>query len=971
MKHGRKIICMAMALVLLLGISVGLVACKKKAEETPLSFYQGEQKDANGRTVYNTELFYSNQIKQGGPDPQVLDDTARSGYYYLYSTLPNFHTMRSENLVEWDDVGPTFFNTQSQEVKRATYKDNWAPEVIYDADMGKYLMFFSATPENDTSVVGGENGIVDARTDYAYSYNLYLAVSDSPEGPFIMLNFEDENSCGKGALHNVNTQGGKVLSSDDLEGKTWVEQDGVYYEAAFPHYFAKYCYLAPDKLSAAIAKIGWSTPDNRGEVTYYGCIDPSPFIDPQTGEKILYFKSEDRSWNVIMAVKMKNNNWLTPDWNTLTYVAVNGYYTVQDWENGVNYGIPYEHTTCNEGPFVVYHKDSQGNRRYYLSYSMNSYGQSDYQVGTAVSDSPMGPFRKLTEEEGGLLVCSTTTESQTISGAGHHSYIKTGGQEFIIYHRHIDYDVGGGARYTAVDEMKWLATTDINGNYLEVPYLNGPTDSLQPLPEKFSEYKNIAPLASVSCSEKGVNVSAVNDGFLSVHKTADDAFMEKIGEAEISGTTTFTFDFDTPQTVRAVMVYNAAQERNLFRNISKIELVLPDGSVRVMQNVAYDIGQYCDYVQEIDEITYSMSGSAAFAEFYDINVKSVKVTVEVPNGQSRVGISEIKILGKKDPQTVTENTQPYSFTNTEKFVAEADSDMTIDGRFDEARWNESRWLYATDRINSKQYAEISFTTSYGGKGIYFAMKVEEFGTNIYVNPDRASYINSSIEMYMAPANDPTASTRMFEFDFLADGSYKSKLNYNGWTEVRISGASMPVVKAVPIGGEVNTPACTGYQIEAFFPNGYLEFAGYDTEHLNDLVLGIDPVHIFSFDYEGKDLGQSRYWSCWSQKYLTGWQWQNPATFFHFGKDGLVAYDMSITIGGSGKGTVEDADGNTYLLPDSKPTLVFHTKNGSGVSKVVIDGEDVTNSIVRVDSETYTYTFTRAVTGDVVIEVDFD
>ena len=35
-----------------------------------------------------------------------------------------------------------------------------------------------------------------------------------------------------------------------------------------------------------------------------------------------------------------------------------------------------------------------------------------------------------------------------------------------------------------------------------------------------------------------------------------------------------------------------------------------------------------------------------YAEFDELNVKSIRVTVEVPAGQESVGISEVKILGK-------------------------------------------------------------------------------------------------------------------------------------------------------------------------------------------------------------------------------------------------------------------------------------------------------------------------------------
>ena len=213
--------------------------------------------------------------------------------------------------------------------------------------------------------------------------------------------------------------------------------------------------------------------------------------------------------------------------------------------------------------------------------------------------------------------------------------------------------------------------------------------------------------------------------------------------------------------------------------------------------------------------------------------------------------------------TVVKDSNPYSFTNPGHAVAEADADMTLDGVFDEARWSESKWLAAVDRINASQYADIMFSTSYGEKGIYFGMQVEETGTNIFVNHSRTSYYNSCIEMYMGPSTEGYDSALCFEFDFLADGTYEPKLNYNSWNSAYTTWDKMPVVASQQLGGEVNTAECYGYTIEAFFPWEYLEFAGYSVETQEErdaLVLGIDPVHIFSFNYDGTDLNADRFWS---------------------------------------------------------------------------------------------------------------
>ena len=95
------------------------------------------------------------------------------------------------------------------------------------------------------------------------------------------------------------------------------------------------------------------------------------------------------------------------------------------------------------------------------------------------------------------------------------------------------------------------------------------------------------------------------------------------------------------------MIYNSVFEDSIFRNVSRIEFALADGSTRVVRDVAFDLKHYCEMGgQNGDTLMYVKSGAAAFIEFYDIDVKSVKVTVDVPVGQESVGISEIRILGK-------------------------------------------------------------------------------------------------------------------------------------------------------------------------------------------------------------------------------------------------------------------------------------------------------------------------------------
>lgn len=644
----------SLGLAVAMGATIGLSACGNGGK--PLPNYQGEDKDANGNTVYNTSLFYNNALKQGYPDPQVLDDTERSGYYYLYGTS-DFQVMRSKNLAVWEPVRIVLDRAQTEEVKNCLSSNNWAPEVIYDDDTKLYYMYFSASPDagrdsSDTSKKG-----VATFMQYK-SFQMYVATSSSPTGPFKVVNFKDETSCGAGNIHTYNTTAEKEITQEQAESGQYAyiadAASGKYYEASFPQYWAKYCLFQPDQLSKLMQKNGLGvnggTSIQSYDAGYYATIDPSPFVDPVTRKKYLYFKAEGNlgpDWNISVGVEMEN--WLKPKWETAQYVAVDHFKTVADWKNGENKGVSYEMSdyTCNEGQFMLHHRDESGKDWYYLTFSVNDYAKRDYQVGMAVGDNPLGPFRKLEEYEGGLLLSVNNIDSGTVSGAGHHSFVTVGDQLYIAYHRHRNALKPSADRYTAIDEVKFITVEDKNGEDMVIPYVNGPTDTVQPLPDLYSGYTNVAAKATVSCTDASTEAGCVNDGLLSVYKLADEDFTNYIRESYITKTSTFSFDFANETEVRAVMVYNSALVRTMFYNISRMEFVLADGTTRVIENVKFDIEQYCEIGgQNNNTVRDIKSGAAALAEFNGIKVKSVKITVEVPEGQDEVGISEIKILGK-------------------------------------------------------------------------------------------------------------------------------------------------------------------------------------------------------------------------------------------------------------------------------------------------------------------------------------
>jgi beta-xylosidase len=142
-------------------------------------------------------------------------------------------------------------------------------------------------------------------------------------------------------------------------------------------------------------------------------IDPHVFIDDD-GRRYIYF------------VRLINGNRtfaaeLSDDMRSVresTIVEVIN--KTQDWENvsGSNWPV-------TEAPAMLKYQD-----KYYLFYTANDFRSPAYNVGYAVSDSPLGPFTKYS---GNPLIQQT----DSIKGTGHCEFVINGLNEFIMfYHAH-------------------------------------------------------------------------------------------------------------------------------------------------------------------------------------------------------------------------------------------------------------------------------------------------------------------------------------------------------------------------------------------------------------------------------------------------------------------------------------------------------------------------------------------------------
>lgn len=604
----------SVGLAVLAAVTLLAAGCGEGKNYIKMSYYdEASYADGEDYSTINENLFYRNERKVDVADPCVVyvgdENDADYGTYYLYGTTGNtgFFCWKSDDLVNWEGVGyALLYRDLTTPEGKAVSIDSWAPEVIYDGDADKWYMFFSSTPKDSSN-----------------SYIPYIAEGDSPAGPFTLVDHIDSYTATDGT------------PLKDIEN---IETDNSYY-------YQRYMTFDPYQMSQAMENLGLGDMDATSDVLR--AIDFHPYVDSATGDKYLYFNTSVNSY--IMGIKM--NSWAEPDYSTLTIIAKPGYSTPSAAEKDV----PTEmNTSVNEAAWITEH-----NGKYYLTYSTNSYKDKTYQVCQAVADSPLGEFRKLTEEEGGILLSADAALRDDVSGTGHSSIINAGGQYYIVYHKHNSVSEGGSSRHVAMDEIEWITVKDAQGNDLDVMYANGPTTSVQPLPEFASEYKNVASEAEVSATSLAddSSVSCLTDGLLSVNRYANYDMVETyVKETCFTAETTITLTFDDYKTIRALMIYNSKNMESAFYNIERVEFDcrLEDGTLatKYIDGLVFDWDAYTS----TDDIDVIRPAASAIAEFDEIECIEIRITIspateeQIPvhgyNDMAELAVSEIRVLGK-------------------------------------------------------------------------------------------------------------------------------------------------------------------------------------------------------------------------------------------------------------------------------------------------------------------------------------
>lgn len=142
-------------------------------------------------------------------------------------------------------------------------------------------------------------------------------------------------------------------------------------------------------------------------------IDPFIFMDDD-GTKYLYHVRLTKG-NRIFGAVLKNDFSGIED-STLTE-CISG---TEQWENTANSDWP-----VTEGPTVI-----KRDGKYWMFYSANDFRNIDYAIGLAISDHPLGPWKKV--ESNPLLSRKQTGQN----GTGHGDLFSAKGNWYYVFHTH-------------------------------------------------------------------------------------------------------------------------------------------------------------------------------------------------------------------------------------------------------------------------------------------------------------------------------------------------------------------------------------------------------------------------------------------------------------------------------------------------------------------------------------------------------
>lgn len=533
----------------------------------------------------------------------------------------------------------------------------WAPEFIRDPVSGLYFIFFSGNTKNgNAETTYGPNG---STTGYEFDgLTISCAISANPLGPYKVATAEDYYT-----IRAQKNADGSVKTGDTLIDMADLDMDGQPDAQAYEVYDYDGNVIAYNRLGiyynlnkhivtneTPVLSIGYyymrlATNETKIQqmvdkysvrnlgigLDYDCCVFPAIDVNPviaSDGTMMLYFSQHISTFfksNSVWAIKM--NDWISPDWDSMTHISTPKHVSIIDdgsFEGQLGASTSWDEGNINEGTEVLEH-----NGKWYFTYSPFGYGAREYAPYVAVSDSPTGPFTKLGLDYSPIIGIGTEYNNY-MAGTGHHCFITAGDELWILYHcfynpeDNNDPEGNFMGRCIGADRLYWKYTPELGYDML---YGNGPTYNLQPKPETFTGYTNVAKYATIEGNGDFGEVSYLTDGLFT-----SQPFTRHWEYGSDEGLLKIKLTWDTPVEIRSFHIYNSGSINYAFKNVSSVMF-------KLAEKPAWYTGpetQYC-YIKDLPTFAddYFIServvrkGAAAMAEFEPMTVTEMTICISV------------------------------------------------------------------------------------------------------------------------------------------------------------------------------------------------------------------------------------------------------------------------------------------------------------------------------------------------------
>ena len=100
--------------------------------------------------------------------------------------------------------------------------------------------------------------------------------------------------------------------------------------------------------------------------------------------------------------------------------------------------------------------------------------------------------------------------------------------------------------------------------------------------------------------------------------------------------------------IRGIMFYNSKVMEKMFQKITNIALIGEENGqekIYLIKELSIDKNTAYIYSKANDEY-YALYGGNVYAEFNAISVNKIRFTMELPEGQKSVALSEVAIVGR-------------------------------------------------------------------------------------------------------------------------------------------------------------------------------------------------------------------------------------------------------------------------------------------------------------------------------------